>query len=73
MIVSADNVKLFVRETGFYRQLVENIDFVNFPAGNKSYRWDVASQIEKRVQFYRALVLAECCLRKERQAKVDRR
>jgi hypothetical protein len=40
-------------------QLVEDIDFVNFPAGNKGYRWNVASQIEKRMQFHRPLVFAE--------------
>jgi hypothetical protein len=40
-------------------ELVQNVDLVHLAMCNDHNSWDVAAQIEQRVQFHRSFVLAK--------------
>jgi len=57
--------------TCFERNLVEDVDLVDLGMSDKDDGWNVAPQIEERVQFYGTFVFAEPGPREERQTQID--
>ena len=60
-----------VERAGLGQQLIEDVDLVHLAAADVDEGWDVAAQIEQRVQFDRRLGRAKGCPRKHRQAQID--
>ena len=61
-----------IEGSGFRDQIVEGVDIVDFPLGNLDKRWDVATQIEKRMQFDGSLAASKSGPGEKSKAKVDR-
>jgi len=55
----------------FEAELVQNVDLVNLAMCNDHNSWDVAAQIEQRVQFHRSFVLAKLSPREKCQTQID--
>lgn len=57
--------------SGLDDQIVEDVHIVDHTHGNNGYGWNVAPQIQERVEFYRALVFAKFRPGKQGKAQVD--
>ena len=58
--------------TGLEDQFVQDLDIVHFASRDNDRGRKIAAQIQQRVEFHCALVLAKLRPRKQRQAKIDR-
>src|ERR1019366_4909661 len=57
--------------TSLRHDLVEHVDVMHLAICNADKRWDIAAQIQQRVQFDSGLVLTEPCPREQREAEID--
>jgi len=62
-----------IKGTGFWDQLVEDVDIVYFPLCNANKTGDAPSKVQKGMQLDGRLLFSKSCPGKKRKAKVDRR